>query len=142
MILLVPKSSHSPLAGAAAPATSQGRFQLRRLGNQKLGAKENPELPVFSSPLSFLGEPAPRCYAGSHKNFSVILEWFFCPKRGYSISYPPNLADQTSKKIVSFSFLGTPVSVSEQGVPFSVFYRASAYIKWGGWFFLPFSGRR
>ena len=36
MILLVPKSSHSPLAGAAAPATSQGRFRLRRLGNQKI----------------------------------------------------------------------------------------------------------
>lgn len=121
MILLVPKSSHSPLAGAAAPATSQGRFQLRRLGNQKLGAKENPELPVFFFPVIFPWGTRSALLRGFPQKFSVILDWFLCPKRGYSISYPPNLADQTSKKIVSFSFLGTPVSVSEQGVPFLFF---------------------
>lgn len=140
MILLVPKSSHSPLAGAAAPATSQGRFQLRRLGNQKLGAKENPELPVFFFPVIFPWGTRSALLRGFPQKFSVILDWFFCPKRGYSISYPPNLADQTSKKIVSFSFLGTPVSVSEQGVPFFVFTGQAPIYKMGRMVFPSFFG--
>lgn len=144
MILLVPKSSHSPLAGAAAPANVSRSLPATPVREPKNFGKKL-ELPVFSfcysSPLSFLGEPAPRCYAGSRKNFSVILEWFFCQKRGYSISYPLNLADQTSKKTYLFLF-GNPCERQRTRGSLFVFYRASAYIKWGGWFFLPFSGRR
>lgn len=143
MILLVPKSSHSPLAGAPAPANVSRSLPATPVREPKNFGKKL-ELPVFSfccsSSLSFLGEPASRCYAGSRKNFSIILEWFFCQKRGYSISYPPNLADRTSKKIVSFSFLGTPVSVSEQGVPFFVFTGQAPIYKMGRMVFPSFFG--
>lgn len=145
MILLVPKSSHSPLAGAAAPANVSRSLPATPVREPKNFGKKL-ELPVFSfccsSSLSFLGEPAPRCYAGSRKNFSVILEWFFCQKRGYSISYPPNLADQTSKKTYLFLFWEPLWASANKGFPFLFLRDKRLYIKWEGWFFLPFSGRR
>ena len=146
MILLVPKSSHSPLAGAAAPANVSRSLPATPVREPKIWGKRKPGTSRFFFllffPVIFPWGTRSALLRGFPQKFSVILDWFFCQKRGYSISYPPNLADQTSKKIVSFSFLGTPVSVSEQGVPFFVFMGQETIYKWGGWFFLPFSGRR
>ena len=132
MILLVPKSSHSPLAGAAAPANVSRSLPATPVREPKIWGKRKPWTSRFFFllffPVIFPWGTRFALLRGFPQKFSVILDWFFCQKRGYSISYPPNLADQTSKKIVSFSFLGTPVSVSEQGVPFLFLWDKKLYI--------------
>lgn len=107
MILLVPESSHSSLAGAAAPANVSRLLPAAPVRETKNFGKKL-ELPVFSfcysSPLSFLGEPASRCYAGSRKNFSIILEWLFGQKRGILYHIPQIWQTRQVKKSYLFLF--------------------------------------
>ena len=146
MILLVPKSSHSPLAGAAAPANVSRSLPATPVREPKILEKEKTLnfrfFFLLFFPVIFPWGTRSALLRGFPQKFFRYFRLVLLPKKGYSISYPPNLADQTSKKIVSFSFLGTPVSVSEQGVPFLFLRGKCLYIKWGGWFFLSFSGRR
>ena len=142
MILLVPKSSHSPLAGAAAPANVSRSLPATPVREPKNFGKKL-ELPVFSfccsSSLSFLGEPASRCYAGSRKNFSIILEWLFGQKGGILYHIPQIWQTRQVKKRIFF-FFGNPCERQRTRGSLFVFTGQAPIYKMGRMVFPSFFG--
>ena len=85
MILLVPESSHSPLAGAAAPANVSRSLPAAPVREPKIWEKENPELPFFLPAVLLrylsLGNPlraATRVPVKIFRYFRMVL----LPKKG------------------------------------------------------------
>ena len=147
MILLVPKSSHSPLAGAAAPANVSRSLPAAPVREPKIWGKRKPWTSVFFFPLFFpvifpWGTRS-ALLRGFPQKFFRYFRMVLLPKKGGILYHIPQIW-QTRQVKKSYLFLfGEPLWASaNKGFPFLFLQGKRLYIKWGGWFFLPFSGRR